>query len=38
MKLRGLYKTLAMVENGNTLYDGLAMIVGYDWMSYRMLQ
>ena len=40
MKSRGLYNTIAMVENGNSLDDSLAMmpakIVGYEWMSYRM--
>ena len=42
MKLRGLCATVAMGEDGNTLYNSLVMmlikIVGYRQMNYRILQ
>ena len=42
MKLRRLYNTMAIVEDNNTFYNGLAMMLvktfGYEQMSYRMPQ
>ena len=42
MKLRRLYDTIAIVKDGNTLYNSLAIvpvkIVGYRRMSYKIPQ